>query len=375
MLLWSDVLVKTGLWFESEDVAAREWRCHVAAPRELAGEAIRPSCPEAAFSTRPQVKLRWPATPQREVSRLTAALTGATCEPSMSVGTGYGESPPTIHHLMVAVEADLQRREAGPIGEIDVLSEGHRGAQQPQRSIIEVSKGDDCPSWSPRSLEPTSIDRVEKELRPALLSGPSSVDRLVFDSFLRWRKRSRGAVVALSERIMVTNVSAAELLLPSDRPVLWAQAQVALTDGCRPTGEVVLSCGVSVLARFRAVLAQDLIVGALVQLSTRPRTSSRSTSPARSGVDGWRSLTDTERAIAEAVARGLTNREAGRRLFLSPHTVDSHLRQIFRKLGIRSRVELGRIVGEHHCQLPSADQDVAVFNPYGSLESQTNQSA
>lgn len=100
VLLWSDVLVKTGLWFESEDVAAREWCCHVAAPRELAGEAIRPSCPEAGFSTSPQVKLRWPATPQREVSSLTAALTGATWEPSMSVGTGYGGSPPTIHDTL-----------------------------------------------------------------------------------------------------------------------------------------------------------------------------------------------------------------------------------------------------------------------------------
>ncbi|WP_238155474.1 response regulator transcription factor [Kribbella soli] len=55
-------------------------------------------------------------------------------------------------------------------------------------------------------------------------------------------------------------------------------------------------------------------------------------------------LTDSERTIAEQVARGLTNRETAAMLFLSPHTVDYHLRQIFRTLGVQSRVELARIV-------------------------------
>ncbi len=59
---------------------------------------------------------------------------------------------------------------------------------------------------------------------------------------------------------------------------------------------------------------------------------------------GWASLTEAERRVAAAVAEGLTNRQAAERLFLSRHTVDFHLRQIFLKLGIRSRVELTRLV-------------------------------
>jgi DNA-binding CsgD family transcriptional regulator len=59
---------------------------------------------------------------------------------------------------------------------------------------------------------------------------------------------------------------------------------------------------------------------------------------------GWASLTVAERRVAAAVAEGLTNRKAAERLFLSRHTVDFHLRQIFLKLGIRSRVELTRLV-------------------------------
>jgi DNA-binding CsgD family transcriptional regulator len=51
-------------------------------------------------------------------------------------------------------------------------------------------------------------------------------------------------------------------------------------------------------------------------------------------------LTDSELAVARLVAQGLTNRAAAQRLYLSPHTVGSHLRHIFEKLNINSRVEL-----------------------------------
>ena len=74
-------------------------------------------------------------------------------------------------------------------------------------------------------------------------------------------------------------------------------------------------------------------------------------------------MTDAERTIAEIVACGLSNREVGRRVYLSAHTVDSHLRQIFRKLGINSRVELARIVGEHLQQM-YLGAETPVSSPY-----------
>jgi len=60
-------------------------------------------------------------------------------------------------------------------------------------------------------------------------------------------------------------------------------------------------------------------------------------------VSGWASLTDAERRVADLVAEGLTNAQAAERLFLSRYTVDFHLRQVFRKLGVRSRVRLTRL--------------------------------
>jgi DNA-binding NarL/FixJ family response regulator len=53
-------------------------------------------------------------------------------------------------------------------------------------------------------------------------------------------------------------------------------------------------------------------------------------------------LSEREAAVLEAVARGLSNREIGRRLWISEQTVKFHLRNIYRKLGISSRTEAAR---------------------------------
>ena len=57
-------------------------------------------------------------------------------------------------------------------------------------------------------------------------------------------------------------------------------------------------------------------------------------------------LTPQEQHVAALVAEGLTNREIATRLFISPNTVETHLRHVFRKLGIRSRTELAVLLSE-----------------------------
>ncbi|RYV49673.1 ATP-binding protein [Pengzhenrongella frigida] len=53
-------------------------------------------------------------------------------------------------------------------------------------------------------------------------------------------------------------------------------------------------------------------------------------------------LTPSERRVAELAATGRTNREVAAVLFISPKTVEANLAHVYRKLGIRSRAELGQ---------------------------------
>jgi DNA-binding NarL/FixJ family response regulator len=59
-------------------------------------------------------------------------------------------------------------------------------------------------------------------------------------------------------------------------------------------------------------------------------------------VAGATALSEREAVVLEAVARGLSNREIGRQLWISEQTVKFHLRNIYRKLGISSRTEAAR---------------------------------
>jgi DNA-binding NarL/FixJ family response regulator len=60
------------------------------------------------------------------------------------------------------------------------------------------------------------------------------------------------------------------------------------------------------------------------------------------GRTGSKVLTAAERRIAELAAAGMTNHDVVSALFISTKTVEVHLSRIYRKLGIRSRAELGR---------------------------------
>jgi DNA-binding CsgD family transcriptional regulator len=61
-------------------------------------------------------------------------------------------------------------------------------------------------------------------------------------------------------------------------------------------------------------------------------------------VEGLRGLSEREREIALLVRRRRTNPEIADELFLSPKTVETHLRNIFRKLDVSSRVQVAEIV-------------------------------
>ena len=75
----------------------------------------------------------------------------------------------------------------------------------------------------------------------------------------------------------------------------------------------------------------------LAAAGARPRRAALRSGPA--------SLTPSERRIAELAAVGQSNREISQILFVTPKTVEYHLRNAYRKLDIESRRELARVLG------------------------------
>jgi len=96
-------------------------------------------------------------------------------------------------------------------------------------------------------------------------------------------------------------------------------------------------------ARERLRTAQEMFdhmgAGAFARRAARELRASGA-QPGAGGATRSSPLTEHESLIARLVADGATSREVAAHLFLSPRTIDAHLRSIFRKLGITSRRQL-----------------------------------
>jgi DNA-binding CsgD family transcriptional regulator len=115
-------------------------------------------------------------------------------------------------------------------------------------------------------------------------------------------------------------------------------ACTAAAAGDRDRATAALDMALAGYQRMGAVPDRDRALGRLRALGIR--RGSREAH--RDASFGWASLTATETRVAELVRDGLTNREIGTRLFVSPRTVQTHVSHILQKTGLRSRVEIAR---------------------------------
>jgi DNA-binding CsgD family transcriptional regulator len=194
-------------------------------------------------------------------------------------------------------------------------------------------------------------------IQQRLIDEPAA-NRILLEHYLHARRRAKGPLVVVSERVMHANTAAVGLVHSADHALLWEWASDVAA--AKDTGETLLrlTSGMPVAARAWPIEDSGLLAGALVRLDAmdpEPAPGARAARPARHRPDyGWASLTSSERSVAEIIAEGATNREAAARLFLSRHTIDFYLRQIFRKLEIRSRVALTRLVVQHSATGPGS---------------------
>jgi DNA-binding CsgD family transcriptional regulator len=111
-------------------------------------------------------------------------------------------------------------------------------------------------------------------------------------------------------------------------------------------GEWLRRGGRRIDARNQLRIAHDMLASigmeAFAERARRELVATGEKAHPRTGAGTGRSLTPQETQIAQLAREGHSNLEIGAQLFLSPRTVEWHLRKVFTKLDIRSRGQLDR---------------------------------
>jgi ATP/maltotriose-dependent transcriptional regulator MalT len=192
-----------------------------------------------------------------------------------------------------------------------------------------------------------ALDRVEAAIR----AGERETARVWLDVFEAWAESSgpawARAVVLHCRALLSEDESEAERLFlaaldahaEAARPFDHARSELAYGEFLRRAGRRV-----EARAHLRAALDIFEALGAALW-AERARIELRASGQtARKRDPSTRpDLTPQELQIARFVAEGHTNREVAAQLFLSPRTIDFHLRNVYRKLGISSRTALARL--------------------------------
>lgn len=108
---------------------------------------------------------------------------------------------------------------------------------------------------------------------------------------------------------------------------LGVRGFVGKSDGLRSVGSAVRR-----VAAGERVIAPELEQAAVAALGSLARQ-------AREGSEMRASLTPREHEILLLVSQGLTMQQVGSRLGISPRTVETHVAKLYRKLGVRTRVQ------------------------------------
>jgi DNA-binding CsgD family transcriptional regulator len=162
--------------------------------------------------------------------------------------------------------------------------------------------------------------------------------------------KSLAAVAAHARGIATGTVddveAAVRLFAEGERPLALASA---LEDLGRMKGDAgAAQDGIRALDRALAITTRAGASWDAARLRRRLRRLGvrRRVLPVERQTTGWGALTASELVVADLAADGRTNREIAEKLFVSPHTVNTHLRHVYEKLGLRSRLALSR-AAEH----------------------------
>jgi len=211
-------------------------------------------------------------------------------------------------------------------------------AGNPDRAVpvmLDAFGGPELPNLVPADRPAAARDLVEAQLMLGDLAGAqvalAVAERAVAPPALAAAAEARAAVLLALRRPEAPADTFPGLPLASAR-LLLAEGRAYAAAGDRRAAVRALTEAEAALHGFGARRRRDEAVRELRRLGHRV---------VRRAQDAG-GLTAREREIADLVAAGRTNREVAAQLVLSPRTIEAHLRNIYGKLDVRSRVELTR---------------------------------
>jgi DNA-binding NarL/FixJ family response regulator/tetratricopeptide (TPR) repeat protein len=240
------------------------------------------------------------------------------------------------------------------------LAEAHLLTGKPERGLPlleRVSGGPDMPlvadSWRAYFLELLTRCRLalgqrEAAEHAAQLAG-ASASMIGLPLARAWADRAAAAIafetgdVASAAELALRSATTADAAgTPIEAALSRTLAGRALAwAGDRDRAKQELESAAGALNAVGALRYRDAAERELRQLGYRIHRRSQ---PATADNDAIGTLTQRELEIARRVVDRQTNRQIAEELFLSPKTVETHIRNIFAKLGADSRVEVARIV-------------------------------
>lgn len=292
-----------------------------------------------------------------------ACAAGDTSEARRAVGMSGAHEAADISLLGWAAsvwrDVDLAEAESGPTEALAVLTPALRRPLWRRRLLLERPHG--AAWWVQAAL---SVGDIRAAAIVVMSSEELECENAGIRSVAGTSAHARGvyrADVATIDR-------AAELYRHP-----WSRA-AALEDGGTLAAKAGRTDARQRLEHARQNYAECAARQAVARVSRRVRdlgSSSRLSRAASAQPAVVETLTCSERRVASAVATGMTNAEAAAELCLSRYTVDFHLRQIFRKLRISSRVELARLVAIEDCAVVKVTRpEAALRDPGGHLPSE-----
>jgi DNA-binding CsgD family transcriptional regulator len=182
----------------------------------------------------------------------------------------------------------------------------------------------------------TVVRQAATEIARELIAAQVPDERRLYERFQVLRRRTKTPFALVGPGQYFANPAASRLLDDVAAADVWGLVRDAAAAGAPAvTGQLTRGPAVGVPWRAEPVREARELIAAVVHLD-----------PPVLGSVVQADLTETEMAVAELVATGLSNREVASRLLVSPHTVDAHLRHIYSKLEISSRVQLTRWLQE-----------------------------